>query len=76
MNVAETIQRKVFHLPLKAQEEVLEAVEHIEEKYDLGDKPTDSEPYPLGLIANLATDMGVTDFSDRHDYYANGKLED
>ena len=33
MNVADTIREKVFHLPPKAQEEVLRQVEQIEERY-------------------------------------------
>ncbi len=35
MNVVETIREKVFHLPPKAQEEVLEMVEKIEERYHM-----------------------------------------
>jgi hypothetical protein len=31
--------------------------------------------YPLTLIGKLATDMGVTDLSVRHDHYAHGRLE-
>lgn len=38
MNVAETIQRKVFHLPLKAQEEILEIVEQFEDRYHPGNE--------------------------------------
>lgn len=34
MNISETIQQKVFHLPLGAQEEVLEIVERMEERYE------------------------------------------
>lgn len=33
-------------------------------------------PYPLSVLRNLATDMGVTDLAERHDFYAHGKLED
>ena len=36
----------------------------------------DNEEYPLTAIRKLATDMGVTDLSDRHDWYAHGRLED
>ena len=39
MNVVETIREKVFHLPLKAQEEVLEIVEQFEERYQISDGP-------------------------------------
>ncbi len=40
MNVVETIREKVFHLPPKAQEEVLEIVEQIEERYHTSDDPS------------------------------------
>ncbi len=33
-------------------------------------------PYPLSVLRDLATDMGVTDLAERHDYYAHGKIED
>ena len=81
MNVIETIQEKVFHLPPKAQEEVLRQVEQIEERYShvengsnkKGDK---THKHPLTLIAELACDVGVTDFAERHDFYSHGTLED
>lgn len=31
-------------------------------------------PYPLTLIKNVATDMGVTDLAENHDLYAHTKL--
>jgi hypothetical protein len=34
------------------------------------------EPYPLAEIGRLATDLGVTDFAERHDWYAHGRLLD
>ena len=34
------------------------------------------ETYPLTEIALLATDMGVTDLSTRHDWYAHGRVAD
>src|SRR5207237_9209828 len=39
---------------------------------------TDGEVFehPLTTIGNLATDMGVTDLADRHDYYANRRIKD
>lgn len=40
MNLAETISEKVLHLPPKAQEEVLEIVEQIEERYHINDEPS------------------------------------
>lgn len=81
MNTAEIIHEKVRHLPPKAQEQVLEAVEQIAERYNLDDSPNDKNGetefvHPLTLIANLATDTGVTDLADRHDFYAHGKLEE
>ena len=77
----ETIQEKVFHLPPKAQEEVLRQIEQIEERYHISEDPAGSngskkDVYPLRLIADLAMDVGVTDFAERHDFYAHGTLED
>ncbi len=41
------------------------------------DEPAQGEPdYPLTEIGRLATDMGVTDLSTRHDRYAHGRVED
>ena len=37
---------------------------------------TEEETYPLSQILTFATDMGVTDLSTRHDWYAHGRLED
>ncbi len=81
MSVVETIQEKIFHLPPKAQEEILEIVEQIEERYQLIENQVRSNgtigsTHPLRMIADLAVDVGVTDFAERHDFYANGKLED
>ncbi len=36
----------------------------------------DEEPYPLTEIARLAVDMGVSDLSTRHDWYAHGREDD
>lgn len=79
--MVETIRKKVFHLPPKAQEEVLRQVEQIEERYHISEDSAESNgssknAYPLRLIADLAMDVGVADFAERHDFYANGKLED
>ncbi|MCY7347549.1 MAG: hypothetical protein LH614_15195 [Pyrinomonadaceae bacterium] len=71
MNTLETIQQKVFQLPPKAQEEVLEIVEQIAERYQIKESV-----HPLTLIRELAVDVGVTDLAERHDFYAHGKLED
>ena len=37
--------------------------------------PSDA-PYPLTLIQDIATDMGVTDLAENHDRYAHTKLAD
>lgn len=74
MNVAETIQQKIVHLPPQAQAEVLEIVEQIEQRYQV--ETPEKAVHPLTLIANMAKDLGVADFAERHDFYANGKLED
>ena len=36
----------------------------------------DDEPYPLAEIGRFSTDLGVTDFAERHDWYAHGRLPD
>lgn len=72
MNIVETIQQKVIHLPSQAQNEVLEIVEEIEERY----KSENKKEHPLTKIAKMAKDLGVSDFAERHDFYSNGKLED
>jgi hypothetical protein len=36
----------------------------------------DCAGYPLTEILKLATDMGVTDLSSRHSWYAHGRLPD
>ncbi len=74
MNVVETIRQKIIHLPLQAQEEVLEIIEQIEERYQAEDKK--ETVHPLTLIAEIAIDTGITDLADRHDFYAHGKLKD
>lgn len=33
-------------------------------------------PYALTQILAMATDMGVTDLAERHDFYAHGRIED
>lgn len=76
--MVDIIREKVFQLPPKAQEEVLRQVEQIEERYLASDDRSGSNGngYPLTVIAELAMDVGVTDFASRHDFYASGKLED
>jgi hypothetical protein len=36
----------------------------------------EEETYPLTQLLTLATDMGVTDLSTHHDWYAHGRIED
>ncbi len=74
MNVVETIQQKVYRLPPQAQQEVLEIVEQIGQRYQV--ETPEKAVHPLTLIANMAKDLGVTDIAERHDFYAHGKLED
>ncbi|MGI8787486.1 MAG: hypothetical protein ACR2HG_06985 [Pyrinomonadaceae bacterium] len=74
MNVIETIQQKIIQLPPQAQEEILEIIEQIEERYQ--SKTEKKEVHPLTLIAEMAIDTGVTDLAERHDFYAPNKLED
>lgn len=74
MNVVETIQQKIVHLPPRAQEEILEIIEQIEERYQTEDAK--ENVHPLARIRELAVDAGVNDLADRHDFYAHGKLED
>lgn len=76
MTVAETIQYKVDHMPPRAQEEVLDAIEEIEIRYRNGSNPTKNEGrYILDILADIKID-GPSDLADRHDYYASGKLEE
>jgi hypothetical protein len=46
----------------------------IVEKEEVGD-PLDI-PYPLTLIEDISTDMGITDLAENHDRYAHAKLAD
>lgn len=55
MNVVETIREKVFHLPPKAQEEVLRQVEQIEERYHNSEDPARSN----GSDGDFERDMAV-----------------
>ena len=55
MNVVETIREKVFHLPPKAQEEVLRQVEQIEERYHNSEDPVRSN----GSDGDFETDMAA-----------------
>lgn len=43
---------------------------------EVGQAATNGPAYPLSTIRALATDMGVTDLSTRHDHYAHGKIEE
>lgn len=44
------------------------------EKDETDEEVSSEVPYPLLLIQNIATDMGVTDLAENHDRYAHGKL--
>ncbi len=71
MHIVETIQKKIIQLPSPAQLEVLEIVEKIEERcYQSENK----REHPLTKIAILAKDVGVTNFSEKHNFYIDGKL--
>jgi len=35
----------------------------------------DQGEYPLTAVLSLATDMGVTDLAENHDYYAHGRAK-
>jgi hypothetical protein len=46
---------------------------------EIDDTPNERPPatdYPLSEIRAIATDMGVTDLADRHDFYAHGSVQD
>lgn len=73
MNLAETIQQKVYHLPPDAQQEVLEIVEEIGKRYQMKEKKQTAHPFDL--LAEIQIDA-PPDFAERHDFYAHGKLED
>ncbi len=76
MTVAETIQQKVDHMPPQVQEEVLNAVQLIEVRYLNGKNIGETEDrYILDILADIQID-GPSDLADRHDFYANGKLEE
>ncbi len=79
MNIVEAITEKVIHLPTNAQEEVLEAVEQIEKRYAKNGNPNGQNgevEHPLTTIAKMSKDVGVLDFAEKHDFYANRKLEE
>jgi hypothetical protein len=78
MNILETIQQKIYHLPVEAQKEVLEAVVQIAQRYQTKETAIENNgeiPYPLDLLVEIRID-GPPDLADRHDFYAHGKLED
>ncbi len=73
MDIAETIQQKVFHLPPDAQHEVLEIVEEIGKRYQVNKEKQTA--HPLDLLAEIEIDA-PPDFAEKHDFYAHGKLGD
>lgn len=79
MNTIETIQEKVYNLPVKAQEEVLEAIEQIEKRYKKNGTSGEQNgdvAHPLDLLAEIQLKDAPEDLAERHDFYAHGKLED
>lgn len=79
MNTIETITQKVFHLPLNAQEEVLNAIEEIEKRYATnGDSNNETAvaAHALDLLAEIQLEDAPEDLAERHDFYANKQLED
>jgi len=78
MNTVDAIHQKVVDLPPDAQEEVLDAVMQIEQRYTALPETNggNRRKHPLNTIAELATDVGIADLADRHDFYARRKLED
>lgn len=71
MNIVETIHRKVVQLPRQAQNEILDVIEEIEERYHLDDK----KEHPLAKIAKMSKDLGLDELAENHDFYSHGKLE-
>ena len=57
---------------LKPNARYVVTIEREEEGKETGEKGV----YPLTEILRLATDMGITDLSTRHSWYAHGRLED
>ncbi|MBI2877025.1 MAG: antitoxin family protein [Candidatus Tectomicrobia bacterium] len=45
------------------------------EREEEGEESGEEGAYPLTEILELATDMGVTDLSTRHNWYAHGRME-
>ena len=45
------------------------------EREDERKESGEAGPYPLTEIGRLAIDMGITDLSTRHSWYAHGRLE-
>ncbi|HXD29663.1 MAG TPA: hypothetical protein VN643_01010 [Pyrinomonadaceae bacterium] len=45
----------------------------IVEKDEADQEVSADTPYPLSLIQDIATDMGVTDLAENHDRYAHGQ---
>jgi len=56
---------------LKTNARYLVTIEREEVRKEKGEEGA----YPLTEIGRLATDMGITDLSTRHSWYAHGRLE-
>lgn len=78
MTVAETINRKIVHLPPKAQKEILEIIEEIETRYTSDGKEelgNSNGKHLFDALMEIAID-GPPDLAERHHLYAHGKVED
>ena len=56
---------------LKPNVRYVVTIEREDERKESGE----AAPYPLTEIGKLAIDMGITDLSTRHSWYAHGRLE-
>lgn len=79
MTVVEAITKKIIGLPRKAQEEVLQIVEQIEDEYTRDSRSEVELPakgrHVLDRIADLAVDVGVDDLAERHHFYSHKRPE-
>ncbi|OLE50899.1 MAG: hypothetical protein AUG51_25700 [Acidobacteria bacterium 13_1_20CM_3_53_8] len=68
-----TYDGKVLHpeeeVDLKPNTRYIVIIEGEEKVSEIGGE----EEYPLTAIRSLATDMGVSDLAENHDYYAHGR---
>jgi hypothetical protein len=75
MTTVETIHQKVLHLPPQAQEEVLDAVENIEQRYrDTAGNGEGGHRHILDQLSEISIE-GPSDLSSEHHRYAHGSPE-